>query len=309
MRSLAVRTTFAILSALPVASFADDAPAAAAPAAAPEASPHTLTGNVGIFSQYIFRGLTQTNHQPALQGGFDYSHSSGFYLGTWGSNVSWFEQTNVNTSAAPVSLAQPGAAGGNFTANGANSNSLELDIYGGYKFSAGDFAFDVGLLQYWYPGDYNNLGGYYVKPNTLEGYGAVTWNVFTLKYSQSTGNAFGVAKSAGSGYIDLTANVPVGESGFSLVGHVGHQSYSGTSPAWAFSYGAGTTLKNSDLSYTDWKVGASKEWVGLTWLAYVTGTDAKGRITNHGTTAPVWENVYGKNVGQTTFTVGVQKTF
>ena len=45
------------------------------------ASPHTLTGNVGFFSQYIFRGLTQTNREPALQGGFDYSHSSGLYAG------------------------------------------------------------------------------------------------------------------------------------------------------------------------------------------------------------------------------------
>src|SRR5262245_2069147 len=58
-----------------------------APAAEP-ASPHTITGNVGLFSQYIFRGLTQTNEELALQGGFDYAHSGGFYAGTWGSNVS-----------------------------------------------------------------------------------------------------------------------------------------------------------------------------------------------------------------------------
>ena len=53
------------------------------------ASPHTLTGNVGLFSQYVFRGLSQTNEKPALQGGLDYSHASGFYAGVWGSNVSW----------------------------------------------------------------------------------------------------------------------------------------------------------------------------------------------------------------------------
>ena len=120
MRKTLIAASVAAALALPVAGHAQTAPAAA--------SPHTFTGNVGVFSQYIFRGLTQTNRKPALQGGFDYSHSSGFYLGLWGSNVSWFEETNVNTIAAPIKLSQPGGAGGNFTANAANSNSLEIDI-------------------------------------------------------------------------------------------------------------------------------------------------------------------------------------
>ncbi|MGZ5126573.1 MAG: TorF family putative porin, partial [Burkholderiales bacterium] len=55
---------------------AEPAPAEATPPPTPE---HTITGNVGLFSQYIFRGLTQTNRNPAVQGGFDYAHSSGFY--------------------------------------------------------------------------------------------------------------------------------------------------------------------------------------------------------------------------------------
>lgn len=94
---------------------------------------YTLTGNVGIYSQYIFRGLTQTDRQPALQGGFDYAHKSGFYVGTWGSNISWLRDF------------------GAYSAGG----SLELDIYGGYKGTIGssDFGYDVGLLYYWYPGD------------------------------------------------------------------------------------------------------------------------------------------------------------
>lgn len=56
------------------------------------ASPHTFTGNVGLFSQYVFRGISQTNEDPALQGGFDYSHASGFYIGTWASNISWLKE-------------------------------------------------------------------------------------------------------------------------------------------------------------------------------------------------------------------------
>ena len=60
----------------------------AAPAAEAAASPHTLTGNVGLFSSYRFRGIDQTAGKPALQGGFDYSHASGIYVGNWNSNVS-----------------------------------------------------------------------------------------------------------------------------------------------------------------------------------------------------------------------------
>jgi len=87
------------------------------PAAA--ASPHTITGNVGLFSEYRFRGLSQTFEKPALQGGFDYAHSSGFYAGNWNSNVS-----ETLFSGA----------------------SLEMDFYGGFKKSFGDFGMDVGAI-------------------------------------------------------------------------------------------------------------------------------------------------------------------
>lgn len=83
--------------------------------------------------------------KPALQGGFDYAHESGFYVGNWNSSVSW----------------------GNAT--------LESDIYGGYKFKLGAFDADVGLLAYIYPGATAN--------NTTELYGALTYGPFTAKYS------------------------------------------------------------------------------------------------------------------------------
>src|SRR4030081_1004235 len=69
------------------------APADAEPAK--PAEPYTITGNFGIYSQYIFRGLTQTDRKPAFQGGFDFAHTSGFYLGTWGSNVSWLHDSGI----------------------------------------------------------------------------------------------------------------------------------------------------------------------------------------------------------------------
>jgi len=105
----------------------------AAPVIAEEpASPHTLTANVTLATDYVFRGISQTAHEPTIQGGFDYSHASGFYVGTWASNVNWVG-TKENTS-------------------------MEWDLYGGYRGSfASDFTYDVGALKYYYTG--NNVAG------------------------------------------------------------------------------------------------------------------------------------------------------
>ena len=83
----------------------------------------TFTGNAGLFSDYRFRGFTQTDYKPAFQGGFDFAHKSGFYLGNWNSNV---EQLLYNGA------------------------SLEMDFYGGYKTTFGDFGLDVGVIYYYY---------------------------------------------------------------------------------------------------------------------------------------------------------------
>src|SRR5471030_2366862 len=92
---------FAAALALPGFAFGQAAPAAEAkPADAKPADakpeepkpPYTLTGNFGFFSQYIFRGLTQSGRKPAAQGGFDFAHESGFYAGTWASNISWLKE-------------------------------------------------------------------------------------------------------------------------------------------------------------------------------------------------------------------------
>ena len=49
----------------------------------------SFSANVGLYTDYIFRGYTQTQNEPAIQGGFDVEHSSGLYAGTWASNVDW----------------------------------------------------------------------------------------------------------------------------------------------------------------------------------------------------------------------------
>jgi uncharacterized protein (TIGR02001 family) len=231
-------------------------------------SPHTLTGNVGLFSQYIFRGLTQTNGDPAIQGGFDYAHASGFYAGVWGSNISWLTDTATY---------QPG------------SYSVELDTYLGFKFPVGDFTFDLGFLRYNYPGSTPALPVGAAKPDTNEIYGAVGWKFLTFKYSYSLGDTFGVDDARGSDYLDLTATLPIGNSGFNVVGHVGQQKYRG-----AFK-GSGAT----SLDYVDWRIAVTKEFLGLNFSLGYTDTDAED----------VYINRFGKNIGKGTWTVGVQKTF
>lgn len=248
-------------------------------ALAADSSPHSITGNVGLFSQYIFRGLMQTNNDPALQGGFDYSHSSGFYLGTWGSNVSWLTDSPAAT--------------------GYTSSSLELDFYGGFKgtFGKSDFGFDVGLLQYYYPGTHNAIANPgTVKANTLELYGALTWKWLSLKYSHSLDSkTFGVNNSRGTYYLDLSANVPVTDK-INLQAHWGKQKFDGNN---------GAVSNDSIASYEDWKLGATFALPqDFTLGAFVTGTSMSAAQKAFYTNAS--DNRF---VGKDTFTVFLQKTF
>jgi uncharacterized protein (TIGR02001 family) len=225
------------------------------------AAEHTITGNVGLFSQYIFRGLTQTNEDPALQGGFDYAHQSGFYAGVWGSNISWLSDFAPGTSA-----------------------SLETDIYTGFKPTFGDFFVDVGVLRYQYPGTY--LSGV-TKPNTTELYVAGGWKTISLKYSHSLDETFGVCDAEGTYYLDLTASWPIGD--FSVLGHIGKQEYKGTCNG----------VDNDILSYTDYKVeGAwafAKDW---TLAAGYTETDADDdALTRAAYTPASTNNFIGDNFG------------
>src|SRR5512141_1643298 len=123
----ATLAALAFAAAASSAALAQTAPAPAAEPAKPEPD-FTFTGNVGLYSQYVFRGISQTNEKPAIQGGFDLGHKSGFYVGTWASNISWLSDTNADVSA-----------------------SVEWDFYGGYKWTLPqDFVADFGVLYYWY---------------------------------------------------------------------------------------------------------------------------------------------------------------
>jgi uncharacterized protein (TIGR02001 family) len=270
---------------------------ATTPAAAPAPTPeHTLTGNVGFFSQYIFRGLTQTDRKPALQGGFDYSHSSGLYAGTWASNISWLRDPTTPFYSA--------------------GGSLEWDFYGGYKGTLPlDFSYDLGTLYYWYPGTANPAAGTATtaapKADTWEVYAGLGWKWFTAKYSYSIMNkTFAVLNSRGSWYIDLTATVPFGDfykplDGLSAIAHWGHQEYRGTDPRLA----PPATPSNNDSagSYSDWKLGLSYALPqNFTVGAFYTGTSGANNFA-YGT--PSQGGTFPHNIAKSTGTVFVQKTF
>ena len=295
--------TLAIASAFAVPTLAT---AQTAPAAAP-ASPHTVTGNVSLVSDYRFRGISQTFNLPAIQGGFDYAHSSGIYAGTWASNV----YGGTNGSGLGVNYFNGG---------------MEWDFYGGYKFEAmKDITLDIGVLEYYYPG-----AKYGVptkdKYNNTEVYIGAAWKWLTFKYSYSLTDYFGIkgntvgtgavpvtgacgidgngvptttcatsnAGSKGSQYFDLGATYELG-SGFNLVGHIGR-----------------VKVKSYSLfNYTDYKLGVTKDWGGLTWgLAWI-GTNAKKDVYRtakmEGGLPPTSLSV--KNTSSDTIVLSVAKTF
>jgi len=230
---------------------------------AKEEPSYTLTGNVSIVSEYIYRGIGQSNRKPAIQGGFDFAHNSGFYLGTWGSSISWLNDADVG-----------------------EGSSMEWDFYGGYKGTVGDFGYDVGLLQYYYPGNFDG----FTSPNTTEGYVGASWKFLSAKASYAFTNLFGAQTpegkdTDGSYYLELNGTYEVG-AGFSAVGHVGYQS-----------------VKDfDDASYTDWKLGVTKDFLGLSWGLYYVGTNAKGKE------GEFYHNAFGKDLGDSRALLTVSKT-
>ena len=269
------------------------------------AAEHTFTGNVTFTTQYIYRGLSQTNGKPAIQGGLDYAHSSGLYAGTWLSNISWFTDQNTNTATTPISLASPGATGAPYLPNKSNSAGLEWDFYGGFKNSfADDWAYDLGLLTSSYPGKYENLGAYR-NPTTTEAYAALGYKWLTLKYSKAISSyTFGVNESKGASYIDLAASVPLADSGFTLQAHVGHQKYPGNANTgyWGTSGG-----NNSFFDYTDYKLGVAKEYRGFNYGLAWTYANSKDAAPDGQTTAYI--NAFGSNIGRGRLTLSATRNF
>ena len=201
-----------------------------APSFAQTALPYdfSMTANAGLFTDYRFRGISQTNKQPAFQGGFDFAHKSGFYLGNWNSNVD---------------------------AGMYNGGNLEMDFYGGYKGSFDAFSYDVGALYYYYPG--SGVAGT-TKIDNTELYISGGWGPFSLKYSYAVSDFFSATDSKGAYYVDGTITYPLTKE-FSLIGHLGYQG--------GLKNGARVTEidgSGPQTSITDWKLGVTYDLSG--WL-------------------------------------------
>lgn len=166
---------------------------------------YTVTYNVGVVSDYRVRGIAQTSKVPAIQGGIDFAHKDGLYLGTAVSTVKWVKDLN-----------------------GATKGSYELDLYGGYRAElAPNFTYDVGVITYRYPGNNSGVGGVlpagtFDNANTVEIYGALSYKTTTFKYNRSTGNFLGNLDSSGSQYFDLSTAIDL-TNGFTLTPHIGRQ--------------------------------------------------------------------------------------
>jgi uncharacterized protein (TIGR02001 family) len=232
----------------------------AAPAATPD---YTFTGNLGIFSDYRFRGISQTNKKPAIQGGVDFAHSSGIYLGNWNSNVDSAQY------------------------NGAN---IEMDFYGGWKATFGDFGLDLGAIYYYYPGTGANGT---TKIDNGEIYIGGSWGPLSAKYYYAVTDFFGAPDSDGSWYINLAAVHDFG-NGFGVNFAVGYQGLKGGARAAEI----GGSFPGPD-SIVDYKLGGTYTIDGwVLGLAYVSTNRDYAGYTRTGT-----------NISNGTAVVSVTKSF
>ena len=253
----------------------------AAPAALraeePAAAANPLSFNIGAFTEYRYRGISQTRFKPAIQGGADYAFSNGFYVGTWLSNIRWIKD------AGQISGIDTGRA------------NVEWDIYGGCKGEiAKDFAYDVGVLTYYYPGNhYANIPGAR-NANTTELYGALTFGLATVKYSHALTPLFGFGSSKNSGYLEAVATFDLG-NGWGVAPHIGYQRVAGNVAG----------VSNSLFSYTDYAVTGTKDLGnGLVISLAVLGTSTKSVPGSYAYASPA-----NKNLGRTTAVLGAKYTF
>jgi len=213
-----------------------------------EAPAFTVTSNIALTNAYFFRGLNYTRENPAVQGGFDIAHSSGFYAGVWASNV--------DTDSVP------------------NSNA-EIDVYGGYARPVGPITADIGVLQFLFPSSKLPLGSDFgtgdsvgSSANTTELYLSLTWQMLNLKYSHAVSGYFCVNNTSNSGYIE---------------GNVNYEFL----PSWTLNLHAGyqNVRRADDLSFTDYRFGVTKAFEGgwqLSAAGIAVNEETTGFLTDYG---------------------------
>ena len=261
----------------------------AAPAAdAQSIRSHSLSGNVALVGDYRFRGLSQTYTQPAIQGGVDWTSAAGAYAGAWGSNVS-----------------------GNQFLNG---GSLELDLYGGYRWTRDKVGLNLGLQYYWYPRARYNIdpGDRY---NTAEVYAAVRYAQVAAKYSYALTNLFGMKTSTIGGYCGISADGTPATTDCLATGTSQGSGYVDVTGAFdvvahmslALHYGHQYVRSYAPLSYGDYKLGLSRSLGGITLGAAVVGTDAESRFYRYTPTTTGSRET--EDIGRRTVVLSASKAF
>ncbi|MBC7405842.1 MAG: hypothetical protein H7252_09220 [Cytophaga sp.] len=216
--------------------------------------------NLGAVSDYRYRGISQSRLKPAVQGGADYVNNPSGF----------YAGTWLSTIK--------------WTKDAGGSGDVEVDLYAGIKGEVvKDVSYDVGVLSYVYPS--NGLGKLsgFADANTTEVYGQLGYGPAYIKYSHAVTNLFGFVDSKNSGYLDIGANIEVAP-GYTLGLHAGRQ-----------------TVKNSSAyAYTDWKIGITKEFVGVTFGLAAVGTNAGEKL---------YVTPAGKFTGKTGVILSALKTF
>ncbi|MAK63694.1 MAG: hypothetical protein CMF75_02955 [Maricaulis sp.] len=160
---------------------------AAAATTAPVAA-QTIEGNVALTSNYVFRGVTQSDDGAAISGGFDLSTEAGFYVGVWGSSVDFSDET-----------------------------TMELDVYAGYGWEAYGWGFDTGVIYYGYPDspDGQNFVEFY--GGVSREFGPIAWDAsaaFSPEFYGEIGEGLYLSTGAAVEVGPVTVDARVGSSSF-----------------------------------------------------------------------------------------------
>ena len=204
-----------------------------------------VTGNLGLTSDYRFRGISQSQNAPAVQGGIDYAHSSGFYVGNWNSSVS----SSVYT----------------------NGSGVESDLYAGWKKDIyKGLTLDIGSYNYFYPRA-TTTAATGSNFDTYEGFVGLGYGPVSVKYNRTLGNGyFGTANARGSEYYqaDLVQPLVYISKNLSLLAHVGRTN----------------VANSSSLDYTDYNVGVGYNLQGWALAAkYYTNTSTSSSFESANT--------------------------
>lgn len=211
--------------------------AAATPAFADDTAPPpavTINGTATLISDYRFRGISQTDLEPAIQGSITLTHKSGFYLSVWSSSTSGYVTQSGN-------------------------GSQEIDLIAGYKKTAGGTTFDIGALYYVYPrthiaGDRSSAD--FIEPyaDIAHTFGPLTAKV-TVNYAPKQKalaldqGQSGLLKHNDNVYLAGDLSLAIPKTPLGITGHLGHT----WGPSWL----------SIGKEYTDWNVGATYTWKAL----------------------------------------------